>query len=82
MPCPSCGSHDLWDDNLAWGCNKCSWFTTGAVHNQISPHDRFNDEIRDIATKESSLPSYICSGCKYHEYDCVCEEEEDDRYCY
>jgi uncharacterized protein (DUF983 family) len=21
--CPRCGSNDLWDDNLAYGCNKC-----------------------------------------------------------
>ena len=21
--CPHCGSGDLWDDNLAYGCNSC-----------------------------------------------------------
>lgn len=21
--CPHCGSKDLWDDNLAYGCNQC-----------------------------------------------------------
>lgn len=21
--CPHCGSSNLWDDNLAWGCNGC-----------------------------------------------------------
>lgn len=21
--CPHCGSNDLWDDNLAYGCNEC-----------------------------------------------------------
>ncbi len=21
--CAHCGSNDLWDDNLAYGCNKC-----------------------------------------------------------
>ncbi len=21
--CRRCGSNDLWDDNLAYGCNKC-----------------------------------------------------------
>ena len=21
--CPKCGSTDLWDDNLAYGCNAC-----------------------------------------------------------
>lgn len=23
--CPICGSADLWDDNHACGCNRCSW---------------------------------------------------------
>jgi hypothetical protein len=25
MSCPRCGSQDLWDDNLSWGCNHCGW---------------------------------------------------------
>lgn len=25
MSCKRCGSNDLWDDNLAWGCNKCGY---------------------------------------------------------
>jgi hypothetical protein len=25
MPCPRCGSSDLWDDNLWWGCNPCGY---------------------------------------------------------
>lgn len=24
--CPHCGSRDLWDDNLAYGCNCCGAF--------------------------------------------------------
>lgn len=24
--CAHCGSKDLWDDNLAYGCNKCGAF--------------------------------------------------------
>lgn len=27
--CPKCGSKDLWDDNLNFGCNDCSWFCCG-----------------------------------------------------
>lgn len=42
MPCPSCGSNDLWDDNLAWGCMRCDWFTTGNVQNTGSKYDRFH----------------------------------------
>lgn len=41
MPCPNCGSHNLWDDNLAWGCHDCPWFTTGDVRNSDASHDRF-----------------------------------------
>lgn len=43
MPCPNCNSNDLWDDQLAWGCNSCTWLTTGSVQNKISPCDRFDD---------------------------------------
>lgn len=25
MSCPRCGSNDLWDDNLWWGCNSCGY---------------------------------------------------------
>lgn len=25
MACPRCGSNDLWDDNLWYGCNKCGY---------------------------------------------------------
>lgn len=25
MSCPRCGSNDLWDDNLWWGCNDCGY---------------------------------------------------------
>jgi len=42
MPCPACGSHDLWDDMLAWGCNTCHWLTTGGVRNTGSPLDTFS----------------------------------------
>jgi hypothetical protein len=25
MSCPRCGSNNLWDDNLWWGCNDCGY---------------------------------------------------------
>lgn len=25
MACNRCGSNDLWDDNLWWGCNSCGY---------------------------------------------------------
>lgn len=27
--CARCGSNDIWDDNLAYGCNKCGAFLAG-----------------------------------------------------
>ncbi|MBY0498287.1 MAG: hypothetical protein K2P74_01560 [Nitrosomonas sp.] len=27
--CAHCGSNDLWDDNLAYGCNSCGAFLAG-----------------------------------------------------
>lgn len=27
--CAHCGSDDLWDDNLAYGCNSCGAFLAG-----------------------------------------------------
>lgn len=27
--CWKCGSNDLWDDNLAYGCNNCGAFPAG-----------------------------------------------------
>lgn len=44
MPCPKCGSNDLWDDQLAWGCNRCRWFTGGSTVNTSAYYDRFNGE--------------------------------------
>jgi len=46
MPCPRCQSHDLWDDNLAWGCNRCDFFTTGGITNTPSKHDTFNGQAQ------------------------------------
>ncbi len=41
MPCPKCHSHYLWDDNLAWGCLACGFFTTGDIRNSDASRDRF-----------------------------------------
>lgn len=45
MPCPNCGSHDLWDDNLTWGCNRCHWVSiNGRVRNVAHWRDTINGE--------------------------------------
>lgn len=41
MPCPKCGSHNLWDDMMWWGCIDCH-FMTDTIRNQISDKDRWN----------------------------------------
>lgn len=51
MPCPACGSNSLWDDNLAWGCNRCDWFSTGHVRNAWSPHDHFPQDAEHAAAQ-------------------------------
>ena len=43
MPCPKCASHNLWDDQMPWGCNDCGWMTMGQVRNSGHPKDRFNE---------------------------------------
>lgn len=63
MPCPKCGSNDLWDDNLAWGCSRCRWFTTGNVRNTYSTYDRFQPEICSEPPKERER------------LECECKEE-------
>ncbi len=46
MPCPNCGSHDLWDDFLAWGCNKCRLFSAdGTVRNNPHHRDTLNGQV-------------------------------------
>jgi ribosomal protein L37AE/L43A len=57
MPCPRCNSNDLWDDNLAWGCHKCKWFTTGEVRNTSAKFDRFlsHEEYKEMR-KQNNEP--------------------------
>lgn len=70
MPCPRCHSNNLWDDNLAWGCQKCDFFSTGNIFNKYDPRDRFNDydlreQLDQKAKKKCEYPycSEECEGC-------------------
>lgn len=54
MPCPKCHSHDLWDDQFAWGCNACGWMTMGGVQNYISPRDQFR--VPPPPSPQTSVP--------------------------
>lgn len=36
--CSRCGSDDLWDDNLAYGCNRCGAFWTGIQPRLVPNH--------------------------------------------
>jgi len=60
MPCPNCGSNNLWDDNLAWGCFDCPWFTTGGVQNVADSRDRFNEQQPSKA-KPTKVPNVAAS---------------------
>ena len=36
--CIRCGSKDLWDDNLAYGCNSCGGFWCGIEPRLVPNH--------------------------------------------
>ena len=46
MACPKCGSHNLWDDNLSWGCNDCPFMSVAGsgpmIVNKYDPNDTLN----------------------------------------
>lgn len=44
MPCPTCTSSNLWDDNMWWGCYNCGWTNGGNVRNEVSRNDRFTSQ--------------------------------------
>lgn len=47
MPCPNCGSIDMWDDHLHCGCNKCSWNSLAGLNPTRTPSNpRDADEVR------------------------------------
>lgn len=53
MPCPRCGSNNLWDDNLWWGCaEKTCDFMSSTVRNAYSSADRFNEPIVPALTRD------------------------------
>ena len=37
MPCPNCGSKDIWDDNMHWGCNICPWTSLAGLNKTRTP---------------------------------------------
>lgn len=46
MPCPRCGTHNLWDDNLWWGCyGKDCGFMSDRIHNTSDRLDSFNGDF-------------------------------------
>lgn len=67
MPCPRCHGHRLWDDNLAWGCHDCEFFTTGEIRNSGSLFDRFltHDEAKaEVQFKpEGNRGRFVCNDC-------------------
>lgn len=61
MPCPNCGSHDLWDDggNGYWGCNACKAMHSPNVSNTVATSDRFNqDDPYGVLARPLDRPRY------------------------
>ena len=42
MACPNCGSHNIWDDNMHWGCNKCKWTSLAGLNKTRTPSNPNN----------------------------------------
>lgn len=42
MSCPNCGSKDVWDDQSAWGCNKCDWCSLAGLNKTRTPSNPGN----------------------------------------
>jgi hypothetical protein len=40
MNCPRCGSSNLWDDNLWWGCDDCGYAGNESGETMIFAEDR------------------------------------------
>ena len=50
--CPRCGSTQLWDDNLWWGCEVCGWAMgpDGPTMMFAKPMVGLADDLKDIPT--------------------------------
>lgn len=64
MSCPRCGSNDIWDDNLWWGCNPCGYAAGPDGPTFLFAQDKpglarnitelkTNNPVRDIARNSS-----------------------------
>jgi hypothetical protein len=50
MSCPRCGSNDLWDDNLWWGCNSCGYAGNESGNTWI-----FAKDLKGLSRSEQEL---------------------------
>lgn len=59
MTCPRCGSHNLWDDNLWWGCDDCGYAAGPDGGTMIFAKDKpgLARNLRDIPG--SGRPQYV-----------------------
>lgn len=51
MSCPNCKSTNVWDDNLHWGCNNCSWSSLAGLNptrTPSNPNDAYEVRQRPI----------------------------------
>ena len=71
MACPRCGSNDLWDDNLWWGCNKC-----GYAGNESGNTWLFAKDVQGLTRSETELrEKKIRERGYYHPYPSHNEED-------
>lgn len=44
MPCPNCGSNNIWDDNFHWGCKDCDWCSLAGLNKTRTPSAPYSME--------------------------------------
>lgn len=63
--CSDCGSSDLWDDNLAYGCNKCGWSSVFGSSEPKSPRGPYTGRCTDCGSAnlwDDNL-AWGCNAC-------------------
>ena len=61
MSCPRCGSHNLWDDNLWYGCNDCGYAAGPDGGTMLFAKDKpgLARHLRDIPGSNQPAPIYL-----------------------
>jgi hypothetical protein len=65
MPCPNCGSENVWDDNLHWGCNKCKWCSLAGLNSTRTPSAPYS-YYPDATEVEKRKRDWADRDAQYH----------------